>query len=408
MQQTIQKLVSSFVAAVVVTFALCVPRAQSQTYKIIYSFTGGAEGGPTGGLAIDASGNLYGVTESGGNYGAGTVYELSPGSGGTWTKTEVYSFGLTTGDIYLPTSNLVFDAKGNLYGMTPAGGANGSGGIFELSPGSNGTWTEKTIYSFTGGTDIVSFQSALAIDSGSNLYGYLGSAVFSNGTSTSGGVFELESESNGTWTEKILHTFLGADDGVSPYGGALVVSSSGHVFGMASGGPHDYGIVFELAQAAPGVWNEKIVHVYKGGADGSYGFGGPMAIDPAGNVFGTSTWSVIELVPGTNGTWTKKILHNFAGGRDGAYPEAGLTLANSGKLFGTTNQGGARYGTVFELAPDSNGTWTERILHRFTPSSGDGFYPSTSSVVVDKQGNVYGTVNDGGFANAGIVFEVTP
>ena len=132
-----------------------------------------------------------------------------------------------------------------------------------------------------------------------------------------------------------------------------------------------------------------------------------MAIDNAGNVFGTSTWSVLQFVPGSNGTWTENILHSFAGGRDGAYPDAGLTLGKSGKLYGTTNQGGAHYGTVFELTPHSDGTWSERILHRFTPSSGDGYYPSVSPVIVDGLGNVYGTVSAGAF-NGGVVFEVTP
>ena len=334
-------------------------------------------------------------------------FSLSPG-GGTWTKTVLYSFTFFTGDVWLPTSNLVFDAKGNLYGMAPLGGTNGAGGIFELSPGSNGMWTEKIIYSFTGGTDIVSFESGLTIDSGSNLYGYLGSAVLSDGSSTFGGVFELESGSNGTWTEKVLHTFSGGNDGSAPYGGMLVVDSVGDVFGMASGGPHDYGVVFELVRGATGSWSEKILHVYEGGADGSYGYGGPMAIDRAGNVFGTSTWSVIEFVPGSNGSWTEKILHSFAGGRDGIYPDAGLTLSNSGKLYGTTNQGGAHYGTVFELISNSNGTWNERILHRFTPSGGDGYYPAISPVVVDGQGNVYGSLSSGGISNYGVVFEVTP
>jgi uncharacterized repeat protein (TIGR03803 family) len=408
MQQSIHKFVFLFVTAAAVAFALATPRAQGQSEKIIYSFTGSTDGySPQGGLLL-AKGNLYGVTEEGGANGAGTVFELSPGSGGTWTKTELYSFTFIGGDVALPTSNLVLDAKGNLYGLAPLGGANGAGGIFELSPGSNGTWTEKVIYSFTGGTDNVSFESSLIIDSGGDLYGYLGAAVLSNGTSTFGGVFELESGSNGTWTEKILHSFSGGDDGIAPYGGMLVLDSSGDVLGMASGGSHDYGVVFELVRGAAGSWTEKVLHVYKGGADGSYGYGGPMAIDAAGNVFGTSTWSVLEFIPGSNGTWTEKILHNFAGGRDGAYPDAGLTLGSSGNLYGTTNQGGAHYGTVFELIPGSNGTWSERILHRFTPSTGDGFYPADSPVVVDGQGNVYGTMSSGGTSNYGVVFEVTP
>jgi uncharacterized repeat protein (TIGR03803 family) len=408
MQQSIHRFIFSFVTAMIVALTLSTPQAKGQTEKIIYSFTGSTDGtSPQGGVVLDTKGNLYGVTESGGANGGGTVFELSPG-GGAWTKTVLYSFTFSTSDVALPTSNLVFDAKGNLYGMAPLGGTNGAGGIFELSPGSNGMWSEKIIYSFTGGTDIVTFESGLTIDSGSNLYGYLGSAVLSDGNSTFGGVFELESGPNGTWTEKVLHTFSGGSDGIAPYGGMLAVDSVGDVFGMASGGSDEYGVAFELVRRATGSWNDKILHIYKGGADGSYGYGGPMAIDRSGNVFGTSTWSVIEFVPGSNGTWTEKILHNFAGPHDGIYPDAGVTLSNSGKIYGTTNQGGAHYGTVFELVPSSSGTWNERILHRFMPSSGDGYYPSLSPVVVDGQGNVYGSLSSGGISNNGVVFEVTP
>jgi hypothetical protein len=133
-----------------------------------------------------------------------------------------------------------------------------------------------------------------------------------------------------------------------------------------------------------------------------------MAIDAAGHVFGTSSWSVLEFVPGTNGSWTEKTLHSFAGGSDGAYPDAGLTVTPSGRLYGTTNQGGAHYGTVFEVIPGAGGSWSEKILHRFSPNNNDGFYPANTAVVVDGQGNVYGTVTSGGLSNNGIVYEVTP
>jgi uncharacterized repeat protein (TIGR03803 family) len=406
MKQPMHKLAVLFAVAAS-ALGWLTPRAQGQTEKIIYSFAGANDGYiPEGGVIVDAKGNLYGITEFGGPNGGGTVFGLSP-TGDTWTKTILYSFTFIYPDVFLPTSNLVLDANGNLYGMAPSGGANGAGGIFELSPGSNGTWTEKVIYSFTGGTDTVSFQSGLTMDSGINFYGYLNGTVSTNGTSSSGGIFELENQSNGTWTEKILHTFSGGDDGSAPYAGKLTLDSLGNIFGMAGGGSHDYGIAFQLVRGAAGSWTEKILHVYKGGADGSYGYGGPMVIDAASHIFGTSSWGVIEFLAGTNGTWTEKILHSFTGGSDGAYPDAGLTLGTSGKLYGTTNQGGAHYGTVFELIPGPNGTWSERILHRFTPNSGDGFYPAVSTVSVDAQGNVYGTVSSGGLSNNGIVYEVT-
>jgi uncharacterized repeat protein (TIGR03803 family) len=407
MQQIINKLVFSFAAAAV-AFALCAPRAQGQTEKIIYSFTGGTDGtAPLGGLAIDASGNLYGVTETGGPNGAGTVFELSPGSGGTWTKTVLYSFAFNSGNVWLPASNLVLDAKGNLYGIGPEGGANGAGGIFELSPGSNGTWTEKVIYSFTGGTDVVSFLSYLAIDRAGNLYGYREEFSSSSGTTSYGGVFEIQANANGTWTENVLHTFSGGNDGSAPYGGQLTLDSAGNVYGEAYNGVRDFGLVFELVRSSKGSWSEKTLHTFTGAADGSAVAPGALVIDASGNILGTSVWNAFELVPDSNGTWTEKILHTFGGGSDGTYPESGLTPSGSGTLYGATFEGGMHHGTVFQLTPGSNGTWTENVLHRFTTTGGDGIYPS-SPLVVDGHGNLFGLTTNGGMSNSGAVFEVTP
>lgn len=399
--------VSSCVAAVLVAFALCAPRAEAQVEKIIYSFAGGTDGAaPEGGLFIDASGNLYGVTESGGTTGAGTVYELSPGSGGTWTKTVLYSFSFSGGDVYLPTTNLVRDAKGNLYGIGPEGGANFAGGIFELSPGSSGTWTEKVIYSFAGGTDVAPFESGLAIDSAGNLYGFR-AQVASGGVAGYGSVFELQANSNGTWTEKILHTFTGGNDGSAPYGGQLVLDSAGNLYGMAYNGPRDFGLVFELVKHSNGSWTEKNLHTFTGAADGT-AYAGPLALDSKGNVYGVSEWNAFELVPDSNGTWTEKILHTFSGGTDGAFPESGVTLSPSGVIYGTTNQGGLHHGTFFQVTPNSNGAWTEKLLHRFSTTGGDGLNPYFSPVVLDSHGNLYGITASGGTSNDGVVFEVTP
>ena len=401
MQQELRVLFLRFVAVVAAFSTLLSLPGQAQTEKIIYRFAGGADGlDPAGGVVLDTNGNLYGVTESGGVHGAGTVFELSPSSGGTWTKTVLYSFS-SVGDVYYPVSNLVFDAKGNLYGICWQGGAHAAGGIFELSPGSNGTWNESIIYSFAGGLDVVSLQSLLTIDGTGNLFGYR-YALY-------GSIFELQAGSNGTWTEKTLHTFSGGNDGTVQYGAQLSVDSSGNLYGQAANGPHDFGIVFELVRGATGSWTERILHAFTGGADGSAGVGSPILRDANGNLFGASNWNVFELVPGSNGTWTEKILHTFTGGSDGAYPESGLTTDASGKLYGTTNEGGgAHRGTVFELTPTATGTWTEKILHRFTPTGGDGVYPFSSTLAIDKQGNLYGTTLSGGTSNFGVVFEVTP
>ncbi len=406
MQQIINKLIFSFAAAVVLS--LCVSPAQGQTEKIIYSFAGGTDGtAPFTGVTIDKSGNLYGVTETGGSNSAGSVFELSLGSGGTWTNTVLYSFGFTSGNVWLPTSNLVFDVKGNLYGIAPEGGANGSGGIFELSPGSNGIWTEKVIYSFTGGTDIVPFLSYLAIDRAGNLYGYRESFSSSSGTTSYGGVFQVQANADGTWTENVLHTFSGGSDGSAPYAGQLTLDSAGNVYGQASNGVRDFGLVFELVRGSKGNWSEKTLHTFTGAADGSAVAPGALVIDASGNIFGTSVWNAFELIPNSNGTWTEKVIHTFGGGSDGAYPDSGLTPSASGNLYGATFNGGMHRGTVFQLTPGSNGSWTESVLHRFTGTAGDGINPN-SPLVVDGHGNVFGSTPTGGLSDAGIIFEVTP
>jgi len=407
MQRANYKFVFTLVTAAAVAFALWTPRAQGQTEKIIYRFTGGTDGSiPQGGLLIDARGNLYGVTDNGGPTGGGTVYELSPGSGGSWTKTVLHSFTFGTGDVALPASNLVSDAKGNLYGISYFEGAHQAGGIFELSPDSNGTWTEKVIYSFAGGDDVVPFTSCLAIDSAGNLYSYR-EAFFSNSGSSYGSVFELEANTNGTWTEKILHTFSGGNDGSAPYGERLALDSAGNLYGQAFNGPRDFGLVFELVRGSSGSWSEKNLRTFQGGADGS-ATTGPLVIDRRGNVFGTSGWNAFELIRGSDGTWTDKTLHTFNGGSDGAYPYSGVTLSASGTAYGTTYEGGLHHGTVFQLTPLSNGTWTEKILHRFTTTGGDGIYPPSTSLVLDGHGNLYGITSEGGISNNGVVFEVTP
>jgi hypothetical protein len=408
MQEKMLKLASQFVMAFVIATVLLAVHSQAQTEQIIYTFTGGTNGSsPQRGPVRDAKGNLYGVLESGGANGAGLVFELSRSSGGTWGYTVLYSFSFVGGDVAWPTSNLVFDRKGNLYGAAFVGGENGVGGIFELSRGSNGEWSEKVVYSFAGGADIAPTGSGLIIDSEGSLYGYRGIAYLSNGTMLYGAVIKIQADPNGVWSEQVLHTFSGGNDGSAPYGGQLTFDASGNLYGMANDGLRDYGLVFELVHGTDGSWTEKVLHAFTGGAEGS-ALSTPLAVDSRGNVYGASTWAIFDLEPGADGTWSKKILHTFAGGSDGAYPDSGISLAPSGNLYGTTNQGGAHVGTVFELSPESNGNWSEKILHRFAANGHDGFYPAYAPLVVDTEGNIYGITESGGESNQGLVFEVTP
>jgi uncharacterized repeat protein (TIGR03803 family) len=404
-----KKFERSCVRTAVVTAALAVTLASAafaQTETIIYSFTGGSDGGePNGGVILDAKGNLYGTAVLGGANAAGAVFELSPNAGGGWTETVLYSFNFTSGEGFLPCSGLIFDRHGNLYGETSAGGTGGAGTIFELSPGSNGAWTEKPLYSFAGGSDgYAPFTGALALDRSGNLYG----VTQGGGSSGFGTVFQLVAGPEGNWSKNILYNFAQENDGGVPYAERLVLDSSGNVYGTTlQGGAHDYGVVFELVHESNGNWSEKVLHSFTGGLDGAVPQGG-VTFDAAGNLYGNSYSSVLKFAPGSNGMWTENIIHTFGGGSDGSNPETVLTFDKAGHLYGATYGGGLHRGTVFELTPHANGTWTDTILHRFSASGSDGIFPFFSPVAIDSQGNVFGTTSAGGSFNAGVVFKIVP
>jgi uncharacterized repeat protein (TIGR03803 family) len=396
--------IRKILTALIVTFGLAVTGFAQATEKILYTFTGGNDGGqPLAGLVLDTKGNLYGTTLQGGANFAGTVFELTPNSNGTWTEQVIYNFnGFSgTGDGYFPYGTLVFDAKGNLYGTTSGGGANSSGTIFEVSPQSGGSWTESVLYSFTGGSDGGDPFAGVILDGAGNLYG----TTFGGGAQGFGVAYELVAGAE--WSQKVLHTFTGGTDGANPYYGSLAFGEAGNLYGESfTGGAHDYGVVYQLSPGSNGDWTEKIVHAFAGVSDGS-STAGNVVVDKAGDVFAESGFTVMELIPSANGIWTSKILHNFVGGSDGASPEGGLFLDTAGDVYGTTYNGGLHRGTVFKLTPGSGGTWTERILHKFTGGS-DGDFPQLAPLTVNAGGTVYGTTSSGGTFNTGMVYEIKP
>lgn len=378
----------------------------AQTESIIHSFTNGTDGGyPDGALVSDGKGNWYGTASGGGTYFSGLVFELSPNSSGGWTEQVIYNFtgNSNPSDGARPDGPLVFDAKGNLYGVTDGGGA-GAGTVFELSPNSNGTWTEKVLYSFQQGTDPLPYGGGLAFDAAGNIYGTGGFG----GVYGYGGMYELIAGANGTWTEKVIYSFQGLNDGASPLGSTPLLDTAGNLYGVATGcGGHDYGVVFELTSTSGGAWTERVLYSFRGGSDGLQP-NGNLLFDPSGNLFGTTISTAYKLVPGANGTWTEKTLHHFAGGTDGATALAGMVFDNAGNLYGTTQNGGAHRGAVYKLSLNSKGTWTEKILHRFAANGIDGYYPQFTSLAVDASGNVFGVTPSGGSSNAGVVYEIKP
>jgi uncharacterized repeat protein (TIGR03803 family) len=221
----------------------------SGTETILHSFdANGIDGyGAAAGVVLDAKGNLYGTTQSGGTYGLGTVYKLTPSG----TETILHSFG-ASGDGYDPyASGLIRDKKGNPYGTTLYGGANdcngsGCGTVFELSPPArkNGVWTEMILHSFNeDGIDGYYPYASLIMDKEGILYGTTGAG----GTYGSGTVFELSSSG----TETILHSFdANGTDGGAPESG-LVLDTKGNLYGTTSSGgsqcsPFGCGTVFQI------------------------------------------------------------------------------------------------------------------------------------------------------------------
>ncbi len=272
------------------------------TEIVLYTFGGPPDGWRPSDIIFDNAGNLYGVTENGGGascggVGCGMVYELTPGNGG-WTETILYNFqGGTDGEY--PNGGLIFDAAGNLYGVTDYGGSGGGGTVFELSP-SNGGWTETILHNFRG-SDGEDPQGPLLADQAGNLYGVTGAG----GSANLGAVFELAQPRN--WTFELLYSFPNYVAGDQPEGG-LVFDAAGNLYGTTlTGGPFNYGTAFELAPS--------------------------------------------------NGGWVQTTLHGFRF-PDGEYPNGGLTIDSSGNLYGTTVQGGQLSGacslgcgTVWEITP---------------------------------------------------------
>jgi uncharacterized repeat protein (TIGR03803 family) len=202
------------------------------SFSDIYSFSGPDGAAPAAGVVFDDSGNLYGTTQGGGAYNSGTVFELTPSLQGQWTESVIYSFGAYQGDGILPLAGLVFDAAGNLYGTTYAGGSHGDcdhnygcGAVFELTPSRAGQWNETTLYSFGGGDDGNQPESELVLDARGDLFG---TTLFGGGSDCEeygcGTVFELTPSENGNWQKK----FHGRD-GATPAAGVIfgVALSSG-------------------------------------------------------------------------------------------------------------------------------------------------------------------------------------
>jgi len=398
--------------------------------RVLHNFGKGKDGvWPYAGLIFDKTGKLYGTTTSGGAYGVGTVFQLTPNSNHQWTERILHSFQNNGKDGYWPFGGLIFDANGNLYGTTTKGGKSGYGTVFRLTPGAHHNWTEKVLHNFAGGNDGSKPYAGMTFDAAGNLYGttYEGGGTGCNGLGC-GTVFLLPP----TGALEVLHSFQdNGSDGTNPFAG-VIVASAGNLYGTTVYGPTTTnfvgaGIVFELSPRANGRWTENVLYTFCSAfecADGNEPYAS-LIFDAAGTLYGTTIYggatgfdgNVFQLTPGATGQWTESVLYDFCASRyncnDGIYPYSGMVFDVSGNLYGTTYAGTTSgsecdydgCGIVFELVPGGNGTWTEKVLYSFHGEDGGLPY---AGLIFDATGNLYGTTNGGGAYGNGTVFEVSP
>ncbi|HZK81313.1 MAG TPA: choice-of-anchor tandem repeat GloVer-containing protein, partial [Humisphaera sp.] len=394
----------------------------------VASFNGVNGANPGVGVTLDTSGDIFGTIPDDGPTGDGTVFEITTG---TNTIQTIASFNGANGSF--PYATLTLDSSGDLFGTTRQGGTSGNGAIFEVV---NGASAVTLLASFAGaGT-----PSGLALDAGGNLFGSTAGELGSYGT-----VFELN---HGGGTITTLFSFNNAN-GANPNGG-VIVTSSGDLFGTtANGGTAGDGTVFQLTSAPPTLSFSAPPNPATAGSviDGSTGV--QVAVDYSwGNVIPTDTSTVtLTLSSGVFTTGSNKAtatavngvatFHNLAINAAGIYtiaatdgpdapavsnsfniflfnaiaslspapnaadPYSSVVLDANGNLFGTTAFGGANGdGTIFEIIHGSTAVTT---VASFNGVNGANPY---AGLTLDSNGNLFGTASGGGTGNNGTVFEI--
>lgn len=367
--------------------------------EVLHVFLGKPAVYPDATLIADADGNLYGVTLQGGAQAAGTVYELSPLSGGGWSYHVLHVFKGNDGSG--PQGKLVVDSAGNLYGTTYQGGASGCGNVFRLAPMSGGQWTITTLHDFTC-QDGFRTMVGLTFDTKGNLYG----GNTAGGPYFGGVAFSMTPGSNGQWTFNVIHDFTDSEgDGPTT---SMVFGSKGNLYGGNITG------IFVLTPNSDGTWTESTAYTFNSATDGQAAYG-ELTFDAAGNLYGANAYggkhfpaggAAFKLSPGASG-WSITVLHSFGQGKDGHYPYGGLVLDAAGNAYGTAGSGGLHgQGVAFKLTPGANGRWTETILHQFTGGH-DGAIP-VAGLLLDSSANIFGSTAAGGGTGSGVVFKFIP
>ena len=320
--------------------------ARKETILLAFNNQNGAT--PATSPILDQAGNLYGIADEG-TGGAGVLFKLSPQG----DQTILHAFQGSTGrNARVPTGGIVMDAGGNIFGTTLFGGKGtcqfGCGSLYRVDP----SGTLRVLYHFTGGADGSQPYGPLVFDAAGNLYGVAksGGNLSCQEVPRTGCGTVYKFARNGTLT--VLHTFQGGADGATPQAGGLFMDADGNLTGsVASGGNSEKGAIFRISRDG----QYTILHSFAG-PDGSAPNGGLVA-DPAGNLYGSTQnggpvnlGTVFQLSPAGD----LKVLHGFRGDFDGANPLSGVIRDEDGHLYGTAVKNfllQQQTGTVFEITP---------------------------------------------------------
>ena len=421
--------------AIAIAFAMlaCAIPAFTQSERVLYSFKGGKSDGssPYSSVIADDSGALYGTAAYFGPHDDGEVFKLTgpSTSGGIWTETILWAF-TGKGDGATPTSNLIMDATGALYGTNASGGTLGCGTFFQLVPPTTtgGNWTENTLANFPCSGDAGSDPEGIIRDPVTGVF--YGSVLY-GGAFGGGWVYRLTPPtSGGSWTYTVLHNF-------NPYAAApeyaqgcepwsVVLGPNGDLYGTTLYCGTGGGVVYKLSPPTGGGenWAETVLYTFGSSATSlsgnqAYGLtfdqGVLYGVTPLGGSTGNGTIYSLSPPSESGGAWIETILHNFEASDDGNTPLAGVIVGPGGVLYGTTTGGGSSEsrcgaylgcGTVFQLT-EVGGQWTETILYEFSSTGDDATNPDVGPLLL-RSGYLFGMSFEGGTKGDGTVYAVHP
>jgi len=381
----------------------------AQTFKVFHSFDFSDGDSPNGGLIRDSAGNFYGTTQFGGSSNRGLVFKLDAKG----DETILYTFtGGTDGGI--PIGRVLRDSGGNLYGITSLGGdpTCSCGTVFELTK----SGTLKVLHKFTGGKDGAQNQGqpelGLVMVNG-DLYGSasFGGVPGCDGSLGCGVLFKLTQSGK----ETVLHRFTGQADGAFPQD--LISDRAGNIYG-ATGGSYmqgNGGTLFKLDSTG----KLTTLYTFRSSADGTSPrwrlLRNASGVFHGVTQFGGNTTNCAIASAGCGVVFTidasakERVLHVFGKQASGGEEPSGGLLDVAGNFYGVTVYGGTvnstcTFGCGVVYRVSSSGKYS--VLYRFTGGT-DGALPS-GSLTEDASGNLYGATDLGGKRNNGVIYEITP